>query len=186
MLPGRPAVAAVHLHLHVRDSSASPAYACQRQLSQRPQCHADPNTTIPVGSGLPRCCTPSATTPLAPFACLPCICHHKAVPKPTSCCPAPSSHRHREESATLLDRLIVNAPRLILPYVSPIQKALVSKLRGSSAAMAAAAAPSLAGLNILNASSNKPDQKSGGETGVIKSVLSTLGQLSLVAGVCGA
>lgn len=122
---------------------------------------------------------------------MPACCLNQPLPLLTHCNPSPSlHHRHREESASLLDRLITSAPRLILPYVSPIQKALVSKLRGSSAAMAAAATPALPGLNILgssstNSSNNKPDQKGGGETGVIKSVLSTLGQLSLVAGVCG-
>ncbi len=33
------------------------------------------------------------------------------------------------ESASLLGRLIHNAPQLVLPYVSPIEKALVGKLR---------------------------------------------------------
>lgn len=37
--------------------------------------------------------------------------------------------KHREESAALLDCLISSAPRLIQPYVSPINKALVSKLK---------------------------------------------------------
>lgn len=33
------------------------------------------------------------------------------------------------DAASLLEKLIKSAPRLILPYVSPIQKALVAKLR---------------------------------------------------------
>lgn len=33
------------------------------------------------------------------------------------------------ESAHLLGRLIHNAPQLVLPYVPPIEKALVTKLR---------------------------------------------------------
>jgi hypothetical protein len=37
--------------------------------------------------------------------------------------------RHREDSAALLDCLISSAPRLILPYVSPINKSLVAKLK---------------------------------------------------------
>ncbi|PNW79096.1 hypothetical protein CHLRE_09g400553v5 [Chlamydomonas reinhardtii] len=41
-------------------------------------------------------------------------------------------NRAREESAFLLEVLITAAARLIMPYVSPIQKALVSKLRGGS------------------------------------------------------
>ncbi len=35
------------------------------------------------------------------------------------------------ESAYLLEVLITAAARLIMPYVSPIQKALVAKLRGA-------------------------------------------------------
>ncbi|GBG00672.1 target of rapamycin kinase [Raphidocelis subcapitata] len=45
----------------------------------------------------------------------------------------------REEAAFLLDCLISAAPKLILPYISPIQKALVAKLRGGGLAAAAAA-----------------------------------------------
>lgn len=36
---------------------------------------------------------------------------------------------HVAESAYLLGRLIATCPRLVLPYVSPILKALVMKLR---------------------------------------------------------
>ncbi|KAG2491268.1 hypothetical protein HYH03_010473, partial [Edaphochlamys debaryana] len=39
--------------------------------------------------------------------------------------------RAREESAFLLEVLITSAARLIMPYVSPIHKALVCKLRGT-------------------------------------------------------
>ncbi|EFJ44271.1 target of rapamycin, growth-regulatory PI3K-like protein kinase [Volvox carteri f. nagariensis] len=39
-------------------------------------------------------------------------------------------NRAREESAYLLEVLITSAAKLIMPYVSPIQKALVGKLRG--------------------------------------------------------
>jgi hypothetical protein len=38
----------------------------------------------------------------------------------------------RAESASLLGRLIHNAPQLVLPYVSPIEKALVGKLRSAA------------------------------------------------------
>ena len=51
---------------------------------------------------------------------------------------APDS-RQREDAASLLDCLIGAAPRLVLPYLSPIQRALVAKLRGGGAAAAAAA-----------------------------------------------
>ena len=37
--------------------------------------------------------------------------------------------KHKEDSAYLLECLIGSAPRLIMPYVSPIQKALVARLR---------------------------------------------------------
>lgn len=39
--------------------------------------------------------------------------------------------KHKEDSAMLLEVLISSAPRLIMPYVSPIQKALLSRLRGA-------------------------------------------------------
>jgi hypothetical protein len=38
----------------------------------------------------------------------------------------------REASASLLGKLIRAAPRLILPYVSPVIKALVVKLRSAA------------------------------------------------------
>lgn len=39
--------------------------------------------------------------------------------------------RHREESAALLDALIASAPKLIMPYISTIQKALTAKLKAT-------------------------------------------------------
>ncbi|GIL87381.1 hypothetical protein Vretimale_1690 [Volvox reticuliferus] len=44
-------------------------------------------------------------------------------------------NRSREESAYLLEVLIISAAKLIMPYVSPIQKALVGKLRGTGSAI---------------------------------------------------
>lgn len=55
---------------------------------------------------------------------LPRPSHLPTLPLPLRPCPA--------ESAFLLEVLITAAARLIMPYVSPIQKALVSKLRGGS------------------------------------------------------
>lgn len=49
---------------------------------------------------------------------------------PDSCCCVPTCLSVAAESAYLLECLITSAPRLIMPYVSPIQKALVAKLRG--------------------------------------------------------
>lgn len=37
--------------------------------------------------------------------------------------------RNKEQSARMLDHLVVSAPRLIKPYVQPILKVLVPKLR---------------------------------------------------------
>lgn len=37
--------------------------------------------------------------------------------------------RNKEQSARMLDHLVVNAPRLIRPYMEPILKVLVPKLK---------------------------------------------------------
>ena len=67
--------------------------------------------------------------------------------------------KHKEDSAMLLGDLIDAAPRLVLPYVSPILKSLVSKLQSSS------------NLGV-----------GSGETGVAVAVLGTIGKLALVGG----
>lgn len=45
--------------------------------------------------------------------------------------------RNKEESARLLSRLIEAASRLIKPYIEPILKVLLPKLKDSSAAVSA-------------------------------------------------
>ena len=45
------------------------------------------------------------------------------------------------ESAFLLGKLIHGAPRLVLPYVAPIEKALVAKLRSATLLPPPLAAP---------------------------------------------
>jgi FKBP12-rapamycin complex-associated protein len=37
--------------------------------------------------------------------------------------------RNKEQSACMLDHLVVNAPRLITPYIQPILRVLVPKLK---------------------------------------------------------
>jgi len=55
-------------------------------------------------------------------------------PTQSNLTPPLTTHRQREEAAYLLDCLIGAAPKLILPYISPIQKALVAKLKGGGLA----------------------------------------------------
>ena len=80
------------------------------------------------------------------------------------------------EGAHLLGCLIHSAPRLVMPYVVPILKALVSKLK--SASMPLIILPSPQGGPPLN----KGGVQGGGETGVMASVLATTGELARVAG----
>ncbi|KAK9806315.1 hypothetical protein WJX72_010074 [[Myrmecia] bisecta] len=80
--------------------------------------------------------------------------------------------RQREESAHLLGCLIHSAPRLVMPYVSPILKALVAKLRTSSTVLVTHPA----------GASGKGAVQGGGESGVVASVLATTGELARVAG----
>ena len=72
--------------------------------------------------------------------------------------------KHKEDSARLLGNLIDAAPRLVLPYVSPVLKSLVNKLKP---------VPSMQGMGNVTG---------GGETGVAIAVLSTIGKLALVGG----
>ncbi|DBA66640.1 TPA: hypothetical protein ACH3X2_002209 [Trebouxia sp. C0005] len=83
--------------------------------------------------------------------------------------------RHREEGAHLLGCLIHSAPRLVMPYVGPILKALVSKLRSTSLPLIIP--PSLQVTHM-----QKGPVQGGGETGVMASVLATTGELARVAG----
>ncbi len=59
--------------------------------------------------------------------------------------------RPRAESALLLGKLIHACPRLVLPYVPPILKALVAKLRTAGPALIAGPAPPGAGANAKGA-----------------------------------
>eukprot|EP00878_Enallax_costatus_P008272 GHUV01008648.1.p1 GENE.GHUV01008648.1~~GHUV01008648.1.p1 ORF type:complete len:2405 (+),score=620.50 GHUV01008648.1:939-7217(+) len=113
--------------------------------------------------------------------------------------------RQRDDSAYLLNCLINSAPELILPYISPIQKALVTKLKGSSctttpsstaAGTAGAMVPATTAALVTSSglvthqspsgSSNNLGKDGKGaasaEAGVIKSVLATLGALAQQAG----
>ena len=76
------------------------------------------------------------------------------------------------EGAHLLGCLIHSAPRLIMPYVGPILKALVSKLRSASMPLIIHPSPHM----------QKGAVQGGGETGVMASVLATTGELARVAG----
>jgi len=71
--------------------------------------------------------------------------------------------KHKEDSARLLGNLIDAAPRLVLPYVSPVLKSLVNKLKPTPRQ----------GMGAITGS---------GETGVAIAVLSTIGKLALVGG----
>ena len=71
--------------------------------------------------------------------------------------------KHKEDSARLLGNLIDASPRLVLPYVSPVLKSLVNKLKPTARQ----------GMGIVTGS---------GETGVAIAVLSTIGKLALVGG----
>ena len=66
-----------------------------------------------------RCCCLSSASGLS-LGCLASQYHARHI------CPP------HAESASLLGRLIHNAPQLVLPYVSPIEKALVGKLRSAA------------------------------------------------------
>uniref|UniRef100_A0A7S1SYY6 Serine/threonine-protein kinase TOR n=1 Tax=Tetraselmis chuii TaxID=63592 RepID=A0A7S1SYY6_9CHLO len=93
--------------------------------------------------------------------------------------------RNREESARLLGCLIQSAPRLIMPYVSPILKALVAKLKKSgSAALPPVTSTEkyTVGMSQHNAPPGKTKGKTSGEGGVTAAVLATLGDLASVAG----
>ncbi len=78
------------------------------------------------------------------------------------------------EGAHLLGCLIHSAPRLVMPYVGPILKALVSKLRCASL-------PLIIHPPQVTHMQKGPVQ-GGGETGVMASVLATTGELARVAG----
>ncbi|BDA44527.1 Serine/threonine-protein kinase TOR [Coccomyxa sp. Obi] len=84
--------------------------------------------------------------------------------------------KQREGSAHLLGRLINACPRLVLPYVSPILKALVAKLRIAPTLQITAAGPP--GTTTTKATL----VQGGGESGVVASVLATTGELARVAG----
>ncbi len=77
------------------------------------------------------------------------------------------------EGAHLLGCLIHSAPRLVMPYVGPILKALVSKLRSASLPLIIHPSPQ---------HMQKGPVQGGGETGVMASVLATTGELARVAG----
>eukprot|EP00879_Flechtneria_rotunda_P007003 GHRR01007352.1.p1 GENE.GHRR01007352.1~~GHRR01007352.1.p1 ORF type:complete len:2075 (+),score=775.15 GHRR01007352.1:2-6226(+) len=104
--------------------------------------------------------------------------------------------KQRDDSAYLVNCLINSAPQLIMPYVSPIQKALVAKLKGSSSTAVVAASTST-GTAVLGSSNNTGNNSGTGgsaalgkdgkgavsaEANVITSVLATLGALALQAG----
>ena len=72
--------------------------------------------------------------------------------------------KHKEDSARLLGNLIDAAPRLVLPYVSPVLKSLVNKLKPQAERQGMA------------------EVAGSGETGVAIAVLSTIGKLALVGG----
>lgn len=74
--------------------------------------------------------------------------------------------RMREESARLLGCLIRSSTRLVLPYISPVLKVLVSKLQEST----------LSGAASASATSG------GGTATLISSVLATVGDLAKVGG----
>eukprot|EP00891_Asterochloris_glomerata_P006787 jgi/Astpho2/6787/fgenesh1_pm.00103_%23_6_t len=84
--------------------------------------------------------------------------------------------RQREESAYLLGCLIHSCPRLVMPYVWPILKALVAKLRMASFGVMM---PQATAITAPDASKGPLH---GGEAGVVQSVLATVGELSRVAG----
>ena len=79
------------------------------------------------------------------------------------------------EGAHLLGCLIHSAPRLVMPYVGPILKALVSKLRSASLPLIIHPSPQVTHMQ-------KGPVQGGGETGVMASVLATTGELARVAG----
>ena len=79
------------------------------------------------------------------------------------------------EGAHLLGCLIHSAPRLVMPYVGPILKALVSKLRSASIPLIIHPSPQVTHMQ-------KGSVQGGGETGVMASVLATTGELARVAG----
>ncbi|MEW5302322.1 MAG: hypothetical protein WDW36_005122 [Sanguina aurantia] len=101
--------------------------------------------------------------------------------------------KHREESAYLLEVLITSAAPLIMPYVAPIQKVLVAKLRAGgpsgSAATAAAAATTHGPASMAAAPKPKDGGKGGkgsrgeapSENAVVRTVLSTIGALAAVS-----
>ncbi|GIL44136.1 hypothetical protein Vafri_1666 [Volvox africanus] len=76
-------------------------------------------------------------------------------------------NRAREESAYLLEILIVSAAKLIMPYVSPIQKALVGKLRGTGPGIL----PTGPGASISLSSTSGPVQAPLGSVPNSSSVL---------------
>eukprot|EP00897_Mesotaenium_endlicherianum_P005918 jgi/Mesen1/5354/ME000267S04502 len=75
--------------------------------------------------------------------------------------------RQREESARLLGSLICACTHLVLPYIAPILKVLIGKLEEGIAG---------GGLGVGLAGG-------GGTSGVVSSVLATVGELSRVGGV---
>ncbi|GAX78992.1 hypothetical protein CEUSTIGMA_g6432.t1 [Chlamydomonas eustigma] len=117
--------------------------------------------------------------------------------------------KHKEESAMLLECLITSAPKLVMPYVSPIHKALVSRLKGvlASTSLAVGQLVNGAGGNVQQqggshgpaaskdheaVTSNMSNKGNGGvgmrdipnnanDSGVATTVLSTIGQLAVVA-----
>uniref|UniRef100_A0A7R9YR22 Serine/threonine-protein kinase TOR n=1 Tax=Chlamydomonas euryale TaxID=1486919 RepID=A0A7R9YR22_9CHLO len=96
--------------------------------------------------------------------------------------------KHKEDAAFLLECLIGAAPKLILPYVSPIQKALVARLRDVLSAGAGPAINQAVNQVIKDIKEDrkpaerKPKEGPGGsDNGVARAVMSTLGQLATVA-----
>ncbi|GLC61314.1 hypothetical protein PLESTB_001742500 [Pleodorina starrii] len=77
-------------------------------------------------------------------------------------------NRAREESAYLLEVLITSAAKLIMPYVSPIQKALVGKLRGTGPGILPTG---LGGAIPLGSSSGAVQAPLGSVTSAASSVL---------------
>jgi hypothetical protein len=83
----------------------------------------------------PRTCGAATLARQSLAPCSPChscmLRRAETARAPPTCAVSPTSRPPScAESAFLLEVLITSAARLIMPYVSPIQKALVGKLRG--------------------------------------------------------
>ncbi|KAK3265871.1 hypothetical protein CYMTET_25479 [Cymbomonas tetramitiformis] len=96
--------------------------------------------------------------------------------------------QNKEQSARLLGCLIQSCPRLILPYVAPVLKALVAKLRSSTGSTATGPAQggSATASTSLTHHAHQPqasEQRAAAERRFLQvSVLATIGALAQVSG----